>query len=243
MKPKKEFKRKEHKFFISHDIYDSFINDLSNNMSIDSHGLHTIMSLYYDTDDFSFIKHSMEKPTYKEKLRVRSYGIPNNQTPVFLELKKKIQGTVYKRRIELPYVSYLDWERLGKISSSLNNTQIYREIEWVCKRHKSLRPKVLISYDRLSFYCRKQPDFRVTFDQDIRFRTTDLRLESGSYGKLVAPEIGVLMEVKVLGAYPLWFVNLLNKYDLRRMSFSKYAQTFQRYIINKPNNEVMKHVG
>lgn len=242
MKPKKEFKRKEHKFFINSEIYDSFIKDLSNHMSIDSHGLHTIMSLYYDTDDYLFIKRSMEKPTYKEKLRVRSYGTPNNQTHVFLELKKKIQGTVYKRRIELPYSDYLKWEKDRSLQEHLKQTQTYREIEWVSKRHKTLKPRVLIAYDRLSFYSEDQPDFRVTFDHDIRFRTTDLSLDSGSYGQLVAPEIGVLMEVKVLGAYPLWFVDLLNKYNIRRMSFSKYAQTYSRYI-NKPNSEVMKHVG
>lgn len=242
MKPKKEFKRKEHKFFINNDIYDSFINDLSNHMSVDSHGLHTIMSLYYDTDDYLFIKRSMEKPTYKEKLRVRSYGTPTNQTHVFLELKKKIQGTVYKRRIELPYSNYLKWEKQQELPNELKETQTYREIEWVCKRHKTLKPRVLIAYDRLSFYLENQLDFRVTFDHDIRFRTTDLSLDSGSYGKLVAPEIGVLMEVKVLGAYPLWFVDLLNKYNIRRMSFSKYAQTYSRYI-NKPASEVIQHVG
>lgn len=242
MKAKKEFKRKEHKYIIDSTKYDQFIIDLQKHMSIDKYGLHTIMSLYYDTDDFLLIRHSMEKPTYKEKLRVRSYQTPNNDTTVFLELKKKIQGTVYKRRIELPYREYLKLETTKKLSENIERTQTYREIDWVYKRYKTLQPRVLISYDRLSFFTPDDSNFRVTFDHDIRFRTHDLSLKNGSYGKLVAPEIGVLMEVKVLGAYPLWFVDLLNKYHLRKSSFSKYSQTYTRYI-HKNNIEVMTHVS
>ncbi|UUV98745.1 polyphosphate polymerase domain-containing protein [Vagococcus luciliae] len=242
MKAKKEFKRKEHKYIIDSTKYDQFIIDLQKHMSIDKYGLHTIMSLYYDTDDFLLIRHSMEKPAYKEKLRVRSYQTPNNDTTVFLELKKKIQGTVYKRRIELPYREYLKLETTKKLSENIERTQTYREIDWVYKRYKTLQPRVLISYDRLSFFTPDDSNFRVTFDHDIRFRTHDLSLKNGSYGKLVAPEIGVLMEVKVLGAYPLWFVDLLNKYHLRKSSFSKYSQTYTRYI-HKNNIEVMTHVS
>ena len=242
MKAKKEFKRKEHKYIIDSTKYDQFIIDLQKHMSIDKYGLHTIMSLYYDTDDFLLIRHSMEKPTYKEKLRVRSYQTPNNDTTVFLELKKKIQGTVYKRRIELPYREYLKLETTKKLSENIERTQTYRENDWVYKRYKTLQPRVLISYDRLSFFTPDDSNFRVTFDHDIRFRTHDLSLKNGSYGKLVAPEIGVLMEVKVLGAYPLWFVDLLNKYHLRKSSFSKYSQTYTRYI-HKNNIEVMTHVS
>lgn len=242
MKAKKEFKRKEHKYIIDSTKYNQFIIDLQKHMSIDKYGLHTIMSLYYDTDDFLLIRLSMEKPTYKEKLRVRSYQTPNNDTTVFLELKKKIQGTVYKRRIELPYREYLKLETTKKLSENIERTQTYREIDWVYKRYKTLQPRVLISYDRLSFFTPDDSNFRVTFDHDIRFRTHDLSLKNGSYGKLVAPEIGVLMEVKVLGAYPLWFVDLLNKYHLRKSSFSKYSQTYTRYI-HKNNIEVMTHVS
>lgn len=242
MKAKKEFKRKEHKYMIDRDLYDQFITDLKKHMSIDKYGLHTIMSLYYDTDNFLLIKRSMEKPTYKEKLRVRSYQTPSKDTIVFLELKKKIQGTVYKRRIELPYKDYLRFETTKTLSKNTEQTQTYREIDWVYKRYKTLKTRVLIAYDRLSFFTPEDSDFRVTFDHNIRFRTHDLSLNNGSYGKLVAPEAGVLMEVKVLGAYPLWFVDLLNKYHLRKTSFSKYSQTYTRYI-HKHNIEVMTHVS
>ncbi|MGX4685376.1 VTC domain-containing protein [Vagococcus sp. JNUCC 83] len=242
MKAKKEFKRKEHKYMIDLDTYEHFMTDLQQHMSIDSYGLHTIMSLYYDTEDFLLIKHSMEKPAYKEKLRVRSYQTPTEDTHVFLELKKKIQGTVYKRRIDMSYKDYVNLETQNILSDDLANTQTYREIDWVYKRYKNLKPRVLISYDRLSLFTPDDSNFRVTFDHDIRYRTHDLCLQHGSYGKIVAPEIGVLMEVKVLGAYPLWFVDLLNKYHLRKASFSKYSQTYCRYI-HKNNVEVMSHVS
>ncbi|MGY3704111.1 molecular chaperone [Vagococcus martis] len=242
MKSKKEFKRKEHKYLIPEDLYETFMSDLQHYMSVDKYGLHTIMSLYYDTDDFQLIKHSMEKPDYKEKLRVRCYQTPNDSFPVFLELKKKIRGTVYKSRIELPYKDYLNLESPDELSKEITTSQTYKEINWVRKRYKNLKPRVLISYDRLSLFEPNDPNFRVTFDHNIRFRTHDLSLKNGSYGKIIAPEIGVLMEVKVLGAYPLWFVDLLNKYGLRKASFSKYSQTYTRYI-HKPVAEVMTHVS
>ena len=168
MKAKKEFKRKEHKYMIDKNLYDQFITDLKKHMSIDKYGLHTIMSLYYDTDDFLLIRRSMEKPTYKEKLRVRSYQTPRKDTIVFLELKKKIQGTVYKRRIELPYKDYLRFETTKTLSQNTEQIQTYREIDWVYKRYKTLKPRVLIAYDRLSFFTPEDSDFRVTFDHNIR---------------------------------------------------------------------------
>ena len=69
-------------------------------MKIDEYGQHTILSLYYDTDDFRFIRHSMDKPKYKE-ISHPGYGVPSQDSLVFLEIKKKVNGIVYKRRVPL----------------------------------------------------------------------------------------------------------------------------------------------
>ncbi|PTO39436.1 molecular chaperone [Enterococcus mundtii] len=229
MKLKNVFQRKETKYLIPMTQFDSFVADLKKQMQIDEHGLHTILSLYFDTPDDRFITNSMTKPKYKEKFRVRSYGVPNDTSMVFLEIKKKINGIVYKRRLPLTYSSYRQWLDKRYFPKS-EHEQIQQEVNWLFKRNPDLSPKTMIIYERISLFGKSDPDFRVTFDQHIRFRSTNLDLSVTGEETLVAPEIGVLMEVKALGAYPLWFVELLNDYQLRKGSFSKYAETYQRHL-------------
>lgn len=231
MKLKKAFERKETKYTMSEETFLQFQTELNQWMQVDEFGLHTIMSLYFDTPDYVMIQHSMEKPKYKEKFRVRSYGVPDEQSTIFLESKKKIKGIVYKRRIPVSYQAYHNWQTgQGLFPESPDTPQINRELKWLFAQCHELAPRVLIAYDRMSYFYEEDPDFRVTFDQRIRYRDTDLDLTKGSGGALVAPEIGVLMEVKAMGAYPLWFVHLLTKYGLKKDSFSKYAFTYRRHL-------------
>lgn len=232
MKLKKVFQRKETKYLFTQQQFDAFFNELQHYMTVDQYGLHTIRSLYYDTDNDHFIRHSMDKPPYKEKFRIRSYGTPTNDSLVFLEIKKKVKGIVYKRRLPLTYLDYQRWEQTGMLPSELQHTQIAQEINWLFLKHTDLAPKVLISYDRLSLFLEDDDDFRVTFDQNIRYQANQVAL-AASRGELVAPELDVLMEVKAMGAYPLWFVELLTKHHVQKGSFSKYAQTYQRYLFKE----------
>lgn len=229
MKLKNVFQRKETKYLIPTTQFHSFLKDLKKQMQIDEYGLHTILSLYFDTPDDRFITNSMTKPKYKEKFRVRSYGIPKETSMVFLEIKKKVNGIVYKRRMPLTYAEYLQWLDQKHFLKN-EDEQIPQEVNWLFKKNPDLSPKTMIMYERMSLFGTSDPDFRVTFDQNIRFRSTNLDLSITGEETLVAPEIGVLMEVKALGAYPLWFVELLNDYQLRKGSFSKYAETYQRHL-------------
>lgn len=229
MKLKYVFQRKETKYLIPTTQFHSFLKDLKKQMQIDEYGLHTILPLYFDTPDDRFITNSMTKPKYKEKFRVRSYGIPKETSMVFLEIKKKVNGIVYKRRMPLTYAEYLQWLDQKHFLKN-EDEQIPQEVNWLFKRNPDLSPKTMIMYERMSLFGTSDPDFRVTFDQNIRFRSTNLDLSITGEETLVAPEIGVLMEVKALGAYPLWFVELLNDYQLRKGSFSKYAETYQRHL-------------
>lgn len=239
MKLKKVFQRKENKYLLTEQQFPLFFEQLEKKMAIDEYGLHTIMSLYYDTKDFQFIQHSMDKPIYKEKFRVRSYGIPSEESTIFLEIKKKVNGIVYKRRLSVDYSTYECWLKSKDfyLRNNVDSNQINEEIFWLFKQHPDLTPQVLISYDRISLFTDEEVEFRVTFDQKIRFRDTCLDLKKGSGGQLVAPELGVLMEVKAMGAYPLWFVELLNKFTVRKSSFSKYAETYKRHLFVQHKEE------
>ena len=232
MSMKKVFQRKETKYLLNQTQFNKFFEELQAYMSVDQYGLHTIRSLYFDTADYQFIRHSMEKPKYKEKFRVRSYGMPTPESTVFLEIKKKMNGIVYKRRIPIRYDAYLFWLRTGGLADDLAESQIGHEIAWLFSKHVDLAPKVLISYDRFSLFSEVEEEFRVTFDQNICYQAKDANLDAAR-GKLVAPELYMLMEVKAMGAYPLWFVKLLTKHQIQKGSFSKYAQTYQRHLFKE----------
>ena len=234
MKLKRAFERKETKYQLDELCFAKFKQELTSFMALDEFGLHTILSLYFDTPDFRMIKASMEKPKYKEKFRVRSYGVPEEFDTVFLESKKKINGIVYKRRIPVSFAEYAAWQAGGAFPEAKETPQINRELRWLVAQYPDLAPRVLIAYDRMSYFCEEEPDFRVTFDQRIRYRRQELDLSRGSYGELVAPGVPVLMEVKAMGAYPLWFSHLLTKYQLHKSSFSKYALTYRRHLAVAP---------
>ncbi|ALS03272.1 molecular chaperone [Enterococcus silesiacus] len=234
MKLKNSFQRKEKKYPLTKEKYYLLREKLQPFMREDEYGLHTIISVYFDTEDYEMIRHSIAKPMYKEKFRIRSYGIPNENSTVFLEIKKKVSGVVYKRRVALPYQSgkeYLQHPHSFKFEQT-KDQQIKQEIDWLIAR-KRLEPKVMIAYDRRALFDSENEDFRITFDFNIRYRKEQLSQVLDDKGERVASEIDVLMEVKALGAYPLWFSELLAELEIYPTSFSKYAQTYQRYLYCK----------
>ncbi|GGC81662.1 polyphosphate polymerase domain-containing protein [Enterococcus wangshanyuanii] len=231
VKLKNSFQRKEKKYALSYEMYHKLREKLLVYMQEDEYGLHTILSVYFDTQDYEMIRHSIAKPAYKEKFRIRSYGVPKEQSDVFLEIKKKVQGVVYKRRISLSYQTakyYLQHPHSLRLKSA-KEQQIKQEIDWLFAR-KRLEPKVMIAYDRRALFALEDQEFRITFDFNIRFRQGHLNKDLTDVGERVAPEIDVLMEVKALGAYPLWFSEILAELEVYPCSFSKYAQTYQRYL-------------
>lgn len=230
---KKVFERKETKYILTNEQFAAFFEDLQQYMKVDQYGLHTIQSLYFDTKQDEFIRHSIQKPEYKEKFRVRSYGIAKEDGLVFLEIKKKVKGIVYKRRLPMTYAEFLNWQETNELPESILQSQIGLEIQWLFKKHNDLVPRVCIAYDRYSMFYEEDDQFRVTFDQNIRFSAQEMCLHEPKNEQLVAPEMSVLMEVKAMGAYPLWFVELLNRHGVRKSSFSKYAQTYQRHLFIK----------
>ncbi|WP_207695061.1 hypothetical protein DOK67_0002614 [Enterococcus sp. DIV0212c] len=234
VKLKNSFQRKEKKYALTNDMYQQLREKLKPYMQEDEYGLHTIISVYFDTEDYEMIRHSIAKPAYKEKFRMRSYGIPKEESNVFMEIKKKVNGVVYKRRVALTYQvakQYIQHPSAFHLSTA-KDQQIKQEIDWLLAR-KRLEPKVMIAYDRRALFDIDNEDFRITFDFNIRYRKEQLTQTLDDDGKRVAPEIDVLMEVKALGAYPLWFSELLAESGIYPTSFSKYAQTYQRYLYSK----------
>ena len=198
-------------------------------MKKDAYGAYTICNIYYDTDDWRLIRASLEKPVYKEKLRVRSYGVPEENGRVFVELKKKYDGVVYKRRITTeareaaPFLA-------GAVPNG--HGQIGQELLWFQQRYGA-KPRVFIAYDRLAFAGIDDSELRITFDTNLRWRDTALDLRLGDYGAPITDPGMILMEIKLPGVCPLWLSQLLSRAEVFPTSFSKYGYCYQHHILPK----------
>ncbi len=222
------FKRYELKYMITYQQKEIILKAMQPHMKIDKYGRTTIRNLYFDTDSYLLIRRSIEKPEYKEKLRVRSYAKATDDSTVFVELKKKYKSVVYKRRIALPYSQAIKW--LSEERKTHNSTQISDEIDYFINYYGSLHPAVFLSYEREAFYSKDKSDFRVTFDDNILVRQNDLRLDSDVYGEQILPDGMLLMEIKCSGGIPLWMTEALSREKIYKTSFSKYGTAYKNLI-------------
>lgn len=222
------FKRYELKYMLTAQQKEMVLQAMEPYMKLDNYGRTTIRNIYFDTDTYLLIRRSIEKPAYKEKLRVRSYSQATSDSTVFVELKKKYEKVVYKRRISLPEEQATDW--LCKNGTSGKDTQISKEIDYFLDYYETLHPAVFLSYEREAYYSNDGSDFRVTFDETILCRQTDLSLQSEVYGSPLLPEGMTLMEIKCSGGFPLWMAQVLSKEHIYKTSFSKYGTAYQTLI-------------
>ena len=222
------FQRYEKKYLLNPEQYQKIRAGLAPYMEADEHGRYTICNLYYDTPDFQLIRASLDKPVYKEKLRMRSYGVPADGDSVFVELKKKYKGVVYKRRTVLEAGEALDY--LAGRCSPRAKDQICREIDWFLGRYHPV-PQVFIAYDREALAGLEDRGLRVTFDIDLRWRDTALDLRSGDGGERITSRDQILMEIKIPGSAPVWLSRLLSENSVFPTSFSKYGVCYRENLM------------
>ena len=222
------FKRYELKFLLTTEQKQLVLNAMAPYMELDQYGRTTIRNIYYDTDSYRLIRRSIEKPAYKEKLRIRSYSRAKPNSTVFVELKKKYDSVVYKRRLSLSEEEALEW--VSGVHHCKDCSQISREIDYFLSYYETLQPKVFLSYEREAYYSRDGSDFRVTFDDHILARQEDISLESEIWGAPLLPDGMVLMEVKCSGGIPLWMTEVLSRERIYKTSFSKYGTAYQSLI-------------
>lgn len=222
------FKRYEKKYFITPFQQAVIMSRFEPYMKPDEFSKYTICSIYYDTDNWQLIRASLEKPAYKEKLRVRSYGTAGKDGNVFVEIKKKFSGVVYKRRVTTNINNA--YPLLSGATPGSSFGQIGKEIEWF-QRHYNTKPKIFIAYDRTAFTGKDNPELRITFDTNMRWRDTDLDLRLGDYGKPIISSDNILMEIKIPYACPVWLSRILSDTGAFPTSFSKYGTCYKNYIL------------
>ena len=221
-------KRYELKYLLNAEQTDFLRERLKGRMQVDQYGKTSIASLYYDTPTYRLIRTSVEKPLFKEKIRLRSYGLATTESPVFLELKRKAYGIVYKRRVEttIPLVhKFFSGE--GDICAG---GQINNEIKTFRDYYKTLVPACLIIYDRTAYF-EPDGDLRLTIDENPRYRTKDLTLTKSMDGVSLLDPGWTILEVKVQQAMPLWLAEILSIGKIAKASFSKYGEAYRQQLI------------
>lgn len=226
------FQRTEIKYLISEEQYMALRERLQGLAEVDQYGETDILNIYYDTPDFQLIRASLEKPLYKEKLRLRSYGKPGTDTTSFIEIKKKYNGVVYKRRIDAPYMEAKDYLE-GKRDLE-QKSQIKQEIDAFRTSYRGLRPAMAISYKRVAMAGTEDPELRITFDREIRWRTDRLDLREGNKGEDLLKPGQRLMEVKIANAFPFVLARMFSELGIFPVSYSKYGKGYQTMAARQP---------
>ncbi|NMP38170.1 MAG: polyphosphate polymerase domain-containing protein [Clostridiales bacterium] len=220
------FQRTEMKYLLNPEQFRGMERITEKYMSPDAYGKYTIGNIYFDNDRFELIRNSIEKPVYKEKLRLRCYGVPTDSDAVYLEIKKKFKGVVGKRRMKFTAAdayAYLNYA----VAPPDSDTQIFKELDYFISHYKPV-PQVYLAYDREAFASDIDTELRITFDHNVRYRTDDLDVRHGDRGKLLLDEDRYLMEIKALGAVPLWLSRALGDMEVFPASFSKIGEVYKK---------------
>ena len=240
------FKRYEIKYMVTAEQKDRILKAMEPYMEMDKFGRSTVRNIYFDTDDFVLARHSIAKPDFKEKLRIRSYSRADADSTVFVELKRKYDGVVYKRRVGLPEKDAMKWMAGSNDPAVISgpdaeSSQVTSEIEYFKGLYSGIKPVLYLSYDREAYRMKEGvsaadggTDFRVTFDRNILCRESDLTLRSEAYGKGMLEEGMFLMELKCPGAIPMWMTKILSEERLYKTSFSKYGTAYCRFMEETP---------
>jgi SPX domain protein involved in polyphosphate accumulation len=210
--------------------YEALVCRLEEHMQRDKYFESDIISLYYDTPDYRLIRTSLEKPVFKEKIRLRSYGVPSADSTVFLEIKRKFKGVVYKRRSVMPLKDAEDF--CAGYAIPPHNPQIENELRYAFDYYPELSPRMFVSYHRLAYSGKSDKNLRVTFDDRIVYRSYDLEAEKGIYGEELLERGQRIMEIKIPGAMPLWLSHLLDELKIYPSSYSKYGNAYLRQLKN-----------
>lgn len=224
------FERKEMKYILNEVQYWNLKKHMAEYMQLDKYGKNRVQSVYLDTEDCLLIRRSIEKPTYKEKLRIRGYGDLKKDGKVFVELKKKYKGIVYKRRMEMPEqdaVSYIATKK------SPLDSQISHEVDYFLNFYGNLSPRMILCVEREAYFDRAGSDFRMTFDSNVLARDYDFDMKKQAYGTPILEEGQYLLEIKTSTGLPDWILDFFKENGIYKTSFSKYGVAYRKILFPK----------
>ncbi|MGN0165997.1 MAG: VTC domain-containing protein [Lachnospiraceae bacterium] len=222
------FKRCERKYLLTAEQFRNLKEKLGTALIPDEYFSCMVQNIYYDTPNYRLIRESVDKPVYKEKLRLRCYNRVTPESDAYLEIKKKYNGIVYKRREKMNVVRAQEF--LANPPDK-PDSQIARELAWFVRYYGNLVPAMYLSYKRLSYVLENDRNVRLTFDFDIQWRTDNITFFDTPDGKRLFTDGQVLMEVKTCTSLPLSFVRILEELQIYPVSFSKYGMAYKTFYL------------
>ncbi len=239
------FQRFEFKYYLPKNKADKIIPAFLAHMEWDPYiqgtgrDFYEVNSLYFDSSNFGCFWDKESGIADRKKLRLRFYGQEiNDKTPVFVEIKRKKDALVIKDRIKLEaadcFNNVFDEKLLGLLSKDQENNFL-QELVWFKKRNV-MRPKLFVSYNRKALISKMDKRFRVTFDYNIKTKLlNDFKDYSCNNLKEVYPN-GLILELKYNNILPAWFQQIIQKYQLQRIAFSKYCNSLRKVVPNLDDN-------
>lgn len=233
------FQRVEEKYMVTKKQKDELLKRMSDYIEKDKYFISNIYNIYFDTENSDIIAYSISKPAFKDKFRIRSYGLPKLEDDIFLEIKVKYKGVVGKRRTTMKlkdFYKMIDTNNFEDNNKELSNDQILNEFKYYYKYYK-LRPAIFVAYDRESYKGIQDEGLRITFDKNLRSRRENLKLENDEKNLKFFKEEKYLVEIKTLNSLPLWLTRILSDLDIMPISFSKYGKIYESEIYNLRKGE------
>lgn len=236
-KPNLHFQRFEFKYYLPKNKADKLIPALLNYMEWDPFVLATgrdfyqVNSLYFDSSDFGCFWDKESGISNRKKLRFRFYNQRKEDTPIFLEIKRKRDALTIKDRINLDFDDCTNGNldnNLKKLLRARPDDKFLRELIWF-KGRNSLKPKLFVTYNRKALVSKRDKRFRITFDYNIQTQLCDSITSECTRLKNVFPD-GVVLELKYNNVLPQWFHRIIQKYQLQRLAYSKYCNSLRQVI-------------
>ena len=240
----KTIRRVEEKYLITKEQKTALLKKITKNLKRDEFYKEEVLSIYFDTAGNDLAIKSIDRPEFREKFRARMYKMTRGKSSVFLEVKSKMAAKKVKignkRRLvlsEREFEKFMKGAKLEELAKEgdFRQKQIARELAYLMDYYK-LEPKIMVMSDRIAFKGKAEAEFRLTFDENLRFREDNLSFRKGSKGEKYFPTTNepkkcIIMEVKTMSAMPPWFVNELSRLKIYPSRFSKYGKIYQ--LINE----------
>jgi hypothetical protein len=227
-----DFARYEFKYILDLRLRQLIENEISHFMEIDGHTdpaldhQYFVRSLYFDSPgNFAFYEKTDGVKT-RHKFRIRTYGnVFDGRSPILLEEKGRHNERTYKTRTQIDY---------DHLSAFIHNPKKVLEIDqyrdiaivqkFVSNHFRSeINPKVLVDYLRRPYTSQFDMNFRITFDHKIYATATNQLFGPLKSSAKLCLRGSSIMEVKFNRRIPAWFHRILQAYDLRRVSVSKFV--------------------
>jgi hypothetical protein len=229
----RKFNRFELKYVITLQQAELFKASLRKYMlpDIQGNGRYSLGSLYYDSPDLRCYHEKENGLRFRRKLRIRHYV--NNeplteQTPVYVEIKQRVDRVTQKRREALSYGDALRLCNDRLMPDCMENQQPFLDEVYAFLWQYNLRPTSIVRYHRQAFNGTEfDPGLRVTFDTDLRFQPNQLRLHENASTLPILPPGQVVMEIKVNERIPYWLTGMIADHNLELKRISKYCRSIE----------------